>query len=156
MKPDTSDVLLSGKDINSFLNSYVAPIRLSGILDSGYPLICSLWFEYRDNAIWCATKRTSRIAQVLANNTKCAFELAPNEPPYFGVRGQGIASIHLENADDLLERLIIRYLGNNDSRLAKKLLNNAATEVAIKIEPAKIFSWDYRKRMEESGEENYK
>jgi hypothetical protein len=151
MNPDKSNALLSDKDINSFLNSYLAPIRLSGILDSGYPIICSLWFEHRDNAIWCATKKTSRIARVFADNTKCAFELAPNEPPYYGVRGQGIASLHLENTDDLLERLIIRYLGNNESRLAKKLLNNTATEVVIKVEPTKIFSWDYRKRMEESG-----
>ncbi|MFT5350338.1 MAG: hypothetical protein ACI9MF_001154 [Gammaproteobacteria bacterium] len=151
MNPDKSNALLSDEDINSFLNSYLAPIRLSGILDSGYPIICSLWFEHRDNAIWCATKKTSRIARVFADNTKCAFELAPNEPPYYGVRGQGIASLHLENTDDLLERLIIRYLGNNESRLAKKLLNNTATEVVIKVEPTKIFSWDYRKRMEESG-----
>jgi hypothetical protein len=147
MNSDTSNVLLSDKDISSFLNSYVAPIRLSGIAGSGYPIICSLWFEYRDKAIWCATKSTSRIAQILTNNSKCAFELAPNEPPYYGVRGQANASLHLENADELLERLIVRYLGNNDSKLAKKLLDDTANEVAIKIEPTNIFSWDYRKRM---------
>ena len=155
MNSATSNTHLSANDINSFLNSYVAPMRLSGILDTGYPIICSLWFEHRDNAIWCATKSTSSIARVFANNTKCAFELAPNEPPYYGVRGQGMASLHFENADDLLERLIVRYLGNSDSSLAKKLLNNVTNEVAIKIEPTKIFSWDYRKRMEESGEESY-
>lgn len=149
MNPDTVKTLSNSDNIDSFLNSWIAPIRLSGILDSGYPVICSLWFEYADNALWCATQKTSKIARVFANNPRCAFELSPNEPPYFGVRGQGQAILQADKADELLDRLIIRYLGNSDSRLAKTLLNKVANEVAIKIEPINIYTWDYRKRMKD-------
>jgi hypothetical protein len=147
MNSETSESVRSSGKRENFLTSYIAPIRISGISQSGFPLICSLWFEYEDNAIWCATQKTAKIARVLSENPKCAFELAPNEPPYYGVRGQANASLHLENADELLERLIVRYLGNKESKLAKKLLDDTANEVAIKIEPTNIFSWDYRKRM---------
>jgi len=147
MNSETSESVRSSAERENFLTSYIAPIRISGISQSGFPLICSLWFEYEDNAIWCATQKTAKIARVLSENPKCAFELAPNEPPYYGVRGQANASLHLENADELLERLIVRYLGNKESKLAKKLLDDTANEVAIKIEPTNIFSWDYRKRM---------
>jgi hypothetical protein len=147
MNSETSESVRSSAERENFLTSYIAPIRISGISQSGFPLICSLWFEYEDNAIWCATQKTSKIARVLSENPKCAFELAPNEPPYFGVRGQGNAMVEVADADKLLERLIDRYLGNRKSRIAKMLLNKVADEVLIRIDVKQISSWDYRTRM---------
>ena len=93
------------------------------------------------------TKKHSKIVHVLQNNPKCAFELAPNEPPYYGVRGNGLASMHEDGAAELLERLIKRYLGSTDSKIAQKLLQQSEHEIAIMIEPGSITSWDYRQRM---------
>ena len=137
----------STEERENFLTSYIAPIRISAVSQSGFPLICSLWFEYEDNAIWCATQKTAKIARVLSENPKCAFELAPNEPPYFGVRGQGSATVEVADADKLLERLIDRYLGDRKSSIAKMLLNKVADEVLIRIDVKQISSWDYRNRM---------
>jgi hypothetical protein len=148
MKSKTVDTSLLEADKKSLLSTYIAPVRISGVMSSGYPLICSLWFEYSDNALWCATQKTSKIARVLAVNPACAFELAPNEPPYFGIRGQGHASLHDENAGELLERLIQRYLGEGNSRLAEMLRSRVADEVVIRIVPEKVFTWDYRNRMQ--------
>ena len=145
---DAGFKLESREHIDAFLASYLAPLRISAVADNGFPLICSLWFEYADGALWCATKKQAKIVEVLEKNPKCAFELAPNEPPYFGVRGQAEASIHQENAGALLERLIDKYLGTRDSSLALNLLKRVADEVAIRIDPVSVYSWDYRSRMQ--------
>jgi hypothetical protein len=147
MSQHTSLSIDTREEIHDFLETYDAPIRISGVAQSGYPIICSLWFEYADNALWCATQKTAKIARVLSDNPKCAFELAPNTPPYFGIRGQGNATLQIVDADKLLERLIDRYLGDRNSKLARMLLKKAADEVAMRIEIEQITSWDYRSRM---------
>ncbi|MAI80677.1 MAG: pyridoxamine 5'-phosphate oxidase [Deltaproteobacteria bacterium] len=134
--------------IEDFLSTYVAPIRIAAQSGSGFPQICSLWFRYEDERILCATKSSSRIVRLLEKEARCAFELAPNEPPYFGVRGRGIAKIESAGADTLLSSLIDRYLGSRDSDLARWLLSQVENEVSISIEIDWISSWDYSERME--------
>ena len=148
MKQFYDKALTSKDDKHVFLATYLAPLRISVIADNGFPLICSLWFEYTNGDIWCATQKSSKIVELLTDNPKCAFELAPNEPPYFGVRGQALASIHKDDADKLLERLLDRYLGGRDSRLARMLLKKTESEVAIRINPQQLYAWDYRNRMQ--------
>jgi len=114
---------------------------------SSQPMICSLWFRYREGRLLCATKDDSTVARRLREDPRCGFELAPNEPPYFGVRGRGRASISSDGAIELLGELIDRYLGGRDSELATWLLGNAENEVTISIEPEGITSWDYSSRM---------
>lgn len=48
---------------------------------------------------------------------------------------------------EVLRALIARYYGSEDSELARWLLSRSDAEVAIRIEPIRMSSWDYRKRM---------
>lgn len=146
---DSSTILneLNTEDIDSFCSKFLVPIRLCGVMQSGYPLVCSLWYEYSNNEFLCATQKSASIARLLTDNPKCAFELSPNEPPYFGIRGTADADITTVGAAELLTRLIERYTGDLDSRLARMLLKNADNEVMLKIKPKSIYSWDYRERM---------
>ncbi|MHA7837664.1 MAG: pyridoxamine 5'-phosphate oxidase family protein [bacterium] len=137
----------SAERVEEFLESYRAPLRLAVTTGSGHPMICSLWFRSRDGRLLCATKDDAKIVEWLRADPRCAFELAPNEPPYFGVRGRGRASIFSEGAADLLGELIDRYLGSRESELAGWLLSNAENEVTIAIEPEWLTSWDYSARM---------
>jgi hypothetical protein len=132
-----------------FLDDYLAPLRLAVRSDSGYPLVCSLWFRRDGNRLLCATKANSKVAQALRADPRCGFELAPNDPPYFGVRGQGRATLSTDGAVDLLGELIDRYLGDRDSKLASWLLANAEEEVILSIEMERLSSWDYSARMSE-------
>ena len=59
---------------------------------------------------------------MLERNNKVGFEISPNDPPYHGVRGQGEVELTRLVDPEILETLIMRYLGNTDSSLAEWLL----------------------------------
>ena len=137
----------SRAQVESFLRTYRAPLRVAANSAAGFPTLCSLWFRYEQGAIQCATHESARIARLLAEDARCAFELAPNEPPYRGVRGRGRATVSPDGAPELLGDLIDRYLETRDSELARWLLGRSADEVAITIEIDRVSSWDYTDRM---------
>ena len=130
-----------------YLRDTVVPLRLACTTSTGWPLVLSLWYLYRDGALWCATSPRALILRHLEHDGRCGFEVAPNEPPYRGVRGQAQAALIRGAGGGLLEQLIQRYLGTTDSPLARQLLSRAAEEVAIRLTPTRLSSWDYRRRM---------
>lgn len=134
-------------EVESYLAETVVPLRLACVSSRGWPQVVSLWFEYRDGALWCATQRTARVATQLARDERCGFEVAPCEPPYRGVRGQGRAELVAAEGVAVLRRLIRRYLGGDASPLARWLLSRAESEVALRITPLRVASWDYTARM---------
>lgn len=140
----------SAEGAAAFLDSFRAPLRLAVHTASGYPLLCSLWFLRDRDRLLCATKADSKVARSLAKEPRCGFELAPNEPPYFGIRGQGRATLGRDGAPELLGQLIDRYLGDRSSKLAAWLLANTEDEVIVSIEMDRLASWDYRQRMTDS------
>jgi len=130
-----------------YLRDTVVPLRLACTTSTGWPLVLSLWYLYRDGALWCATSPRALILRHLEHDGRCGFEVAPNEPPYRGVRGQAQAVLIRGAGGGLLEQLIQRYLGTTDSPLARQLLSRATEEVAIRLTPTRVSSWDYRRRM---------
>ena len=134
--------------IGSFLHECVIPIRLGCITGDGSPLICSLWYLYDDGALWCATQETASVVTLLKNKPHCGFEVAPETMPYRGVRGQGRVTLSANDGPEILLRLIDRYLGTRESGFASWLIDRSATEVAIRIEPDWLTSWDFSSRMQ--------
>lgn len=137
----------SATDIERFLAEQVIPIRLGFLTRSGWPLIASHWYVYRDGVLWCATQASAGVVTRLRADPRCSFEVATNEPPYRGVRGQGRAHVDPAAGEDVLRTLIERYLGSHDSEFAAWLLGRADAEVAIRIEPHRLRSWDFSHRM---------
>jgi len=136
-----------GAEIGRYLEQSRVPVRLACADSSGWPVVVSLWYAFDDGALWCATPARSRTARWLERDPRCGFEVAPNQPPYFGVRGQGRAELLPELGAHVLRRLVTRYLGGDSSELARWLLSRRAPETAIRIEPVRIASWDFSKRM---------
>lgn len=136
-----------GARIASFLGAYQGPLRIAANGRDGFPLLCSLWFQYAGGRLLCATQHDAKIARLLGEDERCGFEVAPNDPPYMGVRGRGRALMHSEGAGDLLGRLIDRYLDSRESELAGWLLKRADREVVIEIVPSWVSAWDYSGRM---------
>jgi len=137
----------SNDQIQSFLRDVRIPVRIACNGATGHPVIASLWFVPQDGRLWCATQRGSRVASLLARDPRCAFEVSVETPPYRGVRGRGVATLHDGRGEEILRVLLERYLGGTESRLASLLLARAKHETAIGIEPQTMVSWDYEERM---------
>ena len=137
----------SREQVEDFLRTARIPARLACNTGGGFPLLCSLWYEYDDGAIWCAVHADSRLAQLLGEDPRCAFEVAPNDPPYRGVRGQGRVQLLPGRGEEVLGSLIDRFLGDRRSSLARWLLSRSDEELAVRIDPVWISSWDYSDRM---------
>ena len=135
--------------IDAFLKSSRIPIRIA-VDDGDYPLICSVWYQYRDDTLCIVSHRSSKLAKLLAARGRCAFEIAPNEPPYQGVRGKAQVSSNRENVESTLRSLIDRYLGGTNQSLAKWLLSRVDDELEFVLTPTWVTSWDYGGRMEDA------
>jgi nitroimidazol reductase NimA-like FMN-containing flavoprotein (pyridoxamine 5'-phosphate oxidase superfamily) len=131
----------------SYMSDVRIPLRLACITESGWPLVVSLWFLYDDGKLYCATHKDARIAGYLGGQPRCAFEVAGDQPPYCGVRGRALATIDPTQGEEILRRLLQRYLGGTDNELARWLLSRAADEIAIELTPVTAFAWNYSQRM---------
>ena len=109
----------------------------------------SVWYGYDGQSLRCVSHRSSQLVGLLQRCERVGFELAPNEPPYHGVRGQGIVQLGSDADGEVLGEMLQRYLGGTESKLGKWLLSRSEDEVLITIEPLRMFSWDYRERMED-------
>ena len=138
------------QEIQAYLDQSLIPVRLGCVTKSGWPVVLSLWFLYEKDGLYCASQQASKVVSYLATEPRCAFEVASDQPPYCGIRGQALASIQPELGQEILERLLLRYLGSLDKPLARKLLSHAEAEVAIRLEPVNLFSWNFDRRMKTS------
>lgn len=139
------------RQVQQFLEASTWPLRLACVGSDGYPRVVSLWHGYRDGCFYCVTHRQSKLTALLRNNHKVGFEVSPNEPPYHGVRGQGLVSLHDEGGAETLRDHLQRYLGGTRSDLARWLLSRAADELLVRVEVTRMFCWDYRERMSDTG-----
>jgi hypothetical protein len=139
-----NDTLVGAQE---FLNEVQIPIRLACKTHTGWPTVVSLWFLHQDGLLYCATQKSAKLIKYLQHDDRCGFEIAEDRPPYCGIRGQAKAKIDDSLGIEILERLLVRYLGGTESTLAKKLLANSDTEVAIVLDPVRVFTWDFSNRM---------
>ena len=138
----------SQAQIDEYLQATTVPLRLACIGGDGFPRVVSVWFSYLEGKFYCVSHRDSKLIALLRGNDRVGFEVAPNEPPYCGVRGQGVAQLSELGGGEALAQLLERYLGGAESRLADWLLSRSDEELLISIEPRRLFTWDYRERME--------
>lgn len=132
--------------IEEFLASTRIPVRLATNGSSG-PLVQSLWFAPIGVQLWCCTQKSSLLTRRLERDDRVGFEVAADTPPYRGVRGTGVAQLIDENVEDVLRTLIARYQGSESTNLSEWLLSRIDSEVAIRIEPRTLSSWDFSARM---------
>lgn len=134
--------------MQDYLNAVRIPIRLACKTKTDWPIVISLWFLHKDGLLYCATQSSAKIVSYLQHDNRCAFEIASDQPPYCGIRGQAKVWIDEKLGVEVLEKLLIRYLRGTNNDLAKELLANSESEVAIVIEPVRIYTWDFSDRME--------
>ncbi|WP_255151321.1 pyridoxamine 5'-phosphate oxidase family protein [Halorarius halobius] len=139
----------SREEAEAFLTSDAGtvPIRLACHTPDGELWMLSLWYQYRDGDLLCATGADADVVRYLRADPSVAFEVSVEEPPYVGVRGNGTASVEPDPEKTLLRDLLDRYLGGTDSSLAERLLADDREEVVLRIDAARFHSWDFTDRM---------
>ncbi|ELZ79588.1 hypothetical protein C455_08387 [Haloferax larsenii JCM 13917] len=137
---------------DEFLTQTTIPLRLSCRTPAGDPWMLSLWYEWdiENTELRCATSADADVVRFLRAHDDVAFEVSTNDPPYRGVRGRGTATVEPDPEKTVLRRLIGRYLGDEETPLAKRLLSPDRDEVTIRIRPTKLHTWDYASRMRSS------
>lgn len=135
--------------IAAYLDEVRIPVRLACDTQSGWPFVLSLWYLHDGGDLYCATTDSARVVAYLRREPRCAFEVAADDPPYCGVRGQALARIDPARGQEILRRLLARYLGGDDSALARRLLARAHEEVAIVLTPVNLFTWNFSRRMQD-------
>lgn len=135
--------------VAAFLRETAVPVRVAVHRPDESLWLVALWYRYREGSIECATWANAHVVRFLRNDAEVGFEVSTNEPPYRGVRGNGVASLAPDRGKAVLESLLDRYLGDTDSSLAEWLLADEREEVRIRIDPRELHSWDYTERMGE-------
>ena len=134
-----------------YLNDIRIPVRISAVDNKGFPHVVSLWFKFKEGKLVCATSKFALIAGMLEKNPNCGFEVAPDHPPYCGLRGTGIAQIVEDPNKEVLREIFDKYCKESDSKFANFLFSPGRKEISILISPKSITKWNFEKRME-SGE----
>ncbi|MFT6051428.1 MAG: nitroimidazol reductase NimA-like FMN-containing flavoprotein [Halioglobus sp.] len=133
--------------IFEYLDNANTPLRISCTGSDGYPIICSLWYIHQDGVLWSASHKNSHMVKTLRKDPKIGFEVATNEYPYHGVRGKANITLLEDSAEDILEKVIGKYLRGSNKNLSDWLMSRKADEYAIKISPITLNSWDFSARM---------
>ena len=133
-----------------FLENADIPIRLAVHTQSGWPIVMSLWFLYKQGNFYCATIKSAKIIKYASKDNRCAFEIARDSPPYKGIRGQGRIIIDLKNGEIILKALLDKYNVRTDSKLTKFLMSRIEDEVVLIIKPNQLYSWDFSNRMKDA------
>ncbi len=133
--------------VTRWLEGARIPVRLSVLAPRG-PLVVSLWYRFDGDAIWCATRSGAGVVAHVGSDARVGIEVAPDLPPYRGVRGTGRAEVVPERGADTLELLLDRYLDAVNEPLADQLRRNADDEVALRIGSLTLTSWDFSPRMQ--------
>ena len=136
--------------IEKYLQETKIPIRLSCVMESGWPAVLSLWYLFEKGSLYCATPENAKVVSYLRAEPRCSFEVASDQPPYCGVRGRAVATVDPGRGVEILERLLYRYLGGINKPLAKKLLGRPRPEVAIRLDPQSFYTWNFSDRMADS------
>ncbi|MEM7542221.1 MAG: pyridoxamine 5'-phosphate oxidase family protein [Pseudomonadota bacterium] len=134
------------KEITHFLNDTVVPCRFSCLTPEGFPHVTSLWFLLVDQTLLFSVQKNMALNRWLADSPKCGFEVAPDAPPYRGVRGRGTGHVYPAE-DGVLKAMIDRYIDDANGGLAKWLLSRHESELTIRLQLEWLTSWDYGARM---------
>ena len=126
---------LADGEITELLHELACPMRLASISPNGFPLISTLWFMYDKGLFWCITQERTLLRRNLAADSRCAFEIGLEGQRFKLLRGQGLATLDLEDGRRVTELMISRYIKDPNGQAARALRAQIPTEYAIAIKP---------------------
>ena len=138
-------------EVNNLLQSKLN-IQIATIDEEGYPVIHPTWFLYENDSgkLFTATaKMTRKVQNIRSNPDRICFSIDDENYPYKGVKGRAVAKVSEDVHKNLpiIEKINLKYLGNLEHPLAKRLIENTmnGTQVVIEITPKFFSAWDFGK-----------
>jgi len=136
-------------EIAAFLESSKIPLRLGTINSKGEPNIHPVWYHYSNNKLYLmSTKDTAKVRNIKQHHT-VYFSIDTDTMPNRGVKGKGTATIIKDTgkAITLSEKIVAKYLGDPNSSMAKRMIDEVrkGSEVLVEITPQFFSTWDYTK-----------
>ena len=121
---------------------------LLGTVDkNGDPFIHPVWFLYENEKLYVETSNTSKKVQNIQHKNIVYFCIDEENLPYMGVRGKALVKVSIDVKDNIpvAERIMIKYTGNLENKVAKILMDGvrAGKSAILEINPVYYSTWDH-------------
>jgi general stress protein 26 len=142
---------MSENEVKDFLVNSHKNVHISSLDEKGEPNIHPTWYYFDNNndKLYIESGRESKKTRNLRRNNIIYYCVDDDNIPYKGVRGKGIVRISedVEYNLQIVERIVVKYLGNiqhpTSQTLKTSIRNNEA--IIIEITPKFYATWDYAK-----------
>jgi len=139
--------MLTEEQTVEFLTDKKLNLLLGTVDGSGDPFIHPVWFLYENEKLYVETSKTSKKVQNILHKNMAYFCIDDENLPYRGVRGKALVKISTDVEDNIpiAERIMIKYTGNLENKVAKMLMDGvrAAQSAILEISPEYYSTWDH-------------
>jgi len=140
---------MTEEETRNFLSNKKLFARIGSIDKNGDPNVHPVWYHFDNDKIYFETGRDSRKAQNIQKKSTIYFCIDDDRAPYKGVRGKGVATIlqDINKSLPIVEKLLMKYIGNLEDKMAKFLFNSVKSgeSIVIEITPQFYATWDHSK-----------
>ena len=130
-----------------FLTNKKLNLLLGTVDKNGDPFIHPVWFLYENEKLYVETSNTSKKVQNIQHKNTVYFCVDDENLPYMGVRGKALVKVSIDVKDNIpvAERIMIKYTGNLENKVAKILMDGvrAGKSAILEINPVYYSTWDH-------------
>ena len=138
---------LSEEQTVKFLTDKKLNLLLGTVDRNGDPFIHPVWFLYENEKLYVETSKTSNKVQNIRRKNMVYFCIDDENLPYRGVRGKALVKISTDVEDNIpiAERIMIKYTGDLENKVAKILMDGvrASKSAILEISPIYYSTWDH-------------
>ena len=139
--------MLTEEQTVKFLTDKKLNLLLGTVDKNGDPFIHPVWFLYENEKLYVETSNTSKKVQNIQHKNIVYFCIDEENLPYMGVRGKALVKVSIDVKDNIpvAERIMIKYTGNLENKVAKILMDGvrAGKSAILEINPVYYSTWDH-------------
>ena len=139
--------MLTEEQTVEFLRDKKLNLLLGTVGRNGDPFIHPVWFLYENEKLYVETSKTSKKVQNIRHKNMVYFCIDDENIPYRGVRGKALVKISTDVEDNIpiAERIMVKYTGNLENKVAKMLMDGvrAGQSAILEINPEYYSTWDH-------------
>ena len=139
--------MLTEEQTVEFLTDKKLNLLLGTVGKNSDPFIHPVWFLYENEKLYVETSKTSKKVQNIRHKNMVYFCIDDENLPYRGVRGKALVKISTDVEDNIpiAERIMIKYTGNLENKVAKMLMDGvrAGQSAILEISPEYYSTWDH-------------